>query len=141
MPRTSAAELLIKDSVIAPQRPDAPYDLTDAEAEEWRAIVASMPPTHFARGNYPLLAQLCRHIVASSRVGALLEACSKQKQIDTKQFTQLLALQDRQTRAIAYLSRTMRLTQQSIYRGEAKRVRPLNGQAAMMMLSANCLVG
>jgi chaperone required for assembly of F1-ATPase len=26
------------------QRPDAPYDLTDEQAEEWRAIVNRMPP-------------------------------------------------------------------------------------------------
>jgi hypothetical protein len=49
------------------QRPDAPYDLTGEESEEWRAIVQTMPADHFMRGNYPLLAQLCRHIV--QRVG------------------------------------------------------------------------
>jgi hypothetical protein len=32
-----------------PQRPDAPYDLADEEAEEWRAIVNTMSPDHFMR--------------------------------------------------------------------------------------------
>jgi hypothetical protein len=42
-------------------RPDAPYDLADAGAEVWRAIVASMPAEHFAPSHYPMLTQLCRH--------------------------------------------------------------------------------
>jgi hypothetical protein len=127
MPRTSTAELMIKPNVIETPRPDAPYDLTDAEAEEWRAIVASMPPEHFARGNYPLLAQLCRHIVSSSMVAALVASLGKEKQIDTKQLSHLLSLQDRETKTIIWLCKTMRLSQQAVYRGELKRVRPLNG--------------
>jgi hypothetical protein len=45
------------NGVIA-NRPDAPYTLTDAEADEWRAIVASMQPDYFQRSHYPMLSQL-----------------------------------------------------------------------------------
>jgi hypothetical protein len=33
------------------QRPDAPYDLSDEQADEWRAVVDAMPAGHFMRGN------------------------------------------------------------------------------------------
>ena len=59
--RKSMTDLMIDGSTSVIQRPDAPYDLTDAGADEWRAIVASMPPEHFARIHYPMLTQLCRH--------------------------------------------------------------------------------
>jgi hypothetical protein len=33
-------------------RPDAPYDVTDEEAEVWRTVVNSMPADHFIPANY-----------------------------------------------------------------------------------------
>ena len=129
MSRTSTAEIELAPHIVEQSRPDAPYDLTDAEPAEWRAIVASMPPTHFSRGNYPLLAQLCRHIVTSRQVAQLKDQCTKAKKIDAKLFTHLLSLQDKETKSIMYLCRSMRLTQQSIYRGELVGVRPLKGNA------------
>jgi hypothetical protein len=39
--------------------PLSAYTLTDAGADELRAIVASMQPEHFARIHYPMLTQLC----------------------------------------------------------------------------------
>ena len=70
--RPSMASLTVPDSSEFIQRPDAPYDLTDEQAEEWRAIVSTMDPGHFMRGNYPLLAQLCRHIVNARRLARLI---------------------------------------------------------------------
>ena len=32
------------------QRPDAPYDLTDEQVDEWRAVVNSLPADWFQRG-------------------------------------------------------------------------------------------
>ena len=81
--RTSMSELMIPENPTEiVQRPDAPYDLTDEESNEWRAIVASMPADHFMRGNYPILTQLCRHIVASRRVAQLIERAAKDKGFD-----------------------------------------------------------
>jgi len=48
--RVSMAALMVKDGLVAATpRPDAPYNLGDEEAEEWRAIVNSMPADHFIR--------------------------------------------------------------------------------------------
>jgi hypothetical protein len=73
------ASLMVPDNPTEiVQRPDAPYDLTDEQSEEWRAVV-TMPPDHFMRGNYALLSQLCRHVVSARRIAQLIEQCAKEK--------------------------------------------------------------
>jgi hypothetical protein len=111
--RPSIASLIVPDSpteII--QRPDAPYDLTDEQAEEWRAIVGTMDLGHFMRGNYPLLAQLCRHIVNARRIAQLIEQCVKEEEFDRKEYGILLQLEATESAAIMRLSCSMRLTQQ-----------------------------
>ena len=103
------------------QRPDAPYDLTIEQTEEWCAIVQTMPPDHFMRGNYPLLAQLCRHIVSSRRIAQLIEQVATEEVLDLKDLSALLQLQAAESAAIMRLSRSMRLTQQSIMRAETTK--------------------
>jgi len=115
------ASLMVPDSSEFIQRPDAPYDLTDEQAEEWRAIVGTMDPGHFMRGNYPLLAQLCRHIVNARRLAQLIEQCAKEKDFDRKEFGVLLQLEATESAAILRLSRSMRLTQQAVKRLETTR--------------------
>lgn len=121
--RKSIAALSVTSSPLeSVQRPDAPYDLTDVEADEWRAIVSSLPADWFDRGNFPLLTQLCRHVSAARRVAQLIEQAAASKDFDRKEFIELLARQEAESRAISALLRSMRLTQQSIMRAEtAKR--------------------
>jgi len=123
--RKSIADLMIDGSTAVIQRPDAPYTLTDAEADEWRAIVASMPPEHFARIHYPMLTQLCRHKVQSDRVAQLIEAVCKQKKVCRAEYAALLAMQAVETSAIIRLQRSMRLTHQALYRAESAKPRPV----------------
>jgi len=119
------SELMIDGSTSVIQRPDAPYTLTDAEADEWRAIVASMQPEHFSRVHYPMLTQLCRHKVQSDRIGQLIEKCAtKNKAFNRAEYASLLAMQATETSSIIRLMRSMRLTQQSLYRGETAKLRP-----------------
>jgi hypothetical protein len=127
--RKSAAELVIANAILA-SRPDAPYSLTDAEADEWRAIVASMQPEYFARTHYPMLSQLCRHIVASNRVAQLIESVCRRRKLDRTELTSLLAMQAAETAAIVRLSRQLRLTHQSLYRADSKKQRPVTGFSA-----------
>jgi hypothetical protein len=95
--------------------------LTSEEADEWLAIVNTMPANHFMRGNFPLLAQLCRHIVTSRRVAQLINQAAKDKDFDRKEFGALLQLQATESAAITRLSRSMRLTQQSVMRAETTK--------------------
>jgi len=82
------------------QRPDAPYDLTDEQADEWRAVVNTMPAGHFMRANYALLGQYCRHVVAARRVAQLINQAAKKKEFDRKEFGALLQLQATESAAI-----------------------------------------
>jgi hypothetical protein len=114
-----AALMVPESSTEIIQRPDAPYDLTDEQAEEWRAVVNAMPPDHFMRGNYALLSQLCRHVVSARRVAQLIEQAAKKKTLDRKEFAALLQLQTTESASITRLLRSMRLTQQSVMRPES----------------------
>ncbi|QIG93486.1 hypothetical protein [Bradyrhizobium sp. 6(2017)] len=105
------------------QRPDAPYELTDEEADEWRAVVGAMPADHFMRGNFALLSQYCRHVIAARRVAQLIGQVLEQGDFDRKEFGALLQLQVTETAAITRLLRSMRLTQQSVLRAETKHPR------------------
>jgi hypothetical protein len=112
------------NGVIA-NRPDAPYTLTDTEADEWHAIVASMQPDYFQRSHYPMLSQLCRHIVTSNRVAQLIETTCKQKKLNREELASLLVLQGKESAAIVGLCRQLRLSHQSIYRADSTKQRPV----------------
>ena len=73
MPRKSMDDLILQQGGLAamPQRPEAPHELGDEAAAEWRKIVKCMPPQHFIRANYPILVQLCRHIIEARKVAQL----------------------------------------------------------------------
>ncbi len=116
------AELMVPAALAEVMlRPHAPDDLTVEQSEEWHAIVNTMPADHFMRSNYPLLAQLCRHIVAARRVAHLVERVANEKVLDLKDLSALLQLQAAESASITRLSRSMRLTQQSIMRAETTR--------------------
>ena len=115
--RTSAASQEI--AAIAPvqslQRPDAPYDLTDEQAEEWWAVVNRMPADWFPRETHALLAQFCRHVVSSRHVAQLIAKAEKAKTLDIDHYNKLLAMQEREGRALSSLATRMRLSQQGTY--------------------------
>lgn len=122
--RQSAAALTIAPQIETVQRPDAPYDLTDEQTEEWRGIVGSLPADWFERGNYANLAQLCRHVVAARRIAQLIEQVCSGPEIDRGEFVELLKRQEAESKVINALLRSMRLTQQSVMRAEtAKRTK------------------
>jgi hypothetical protein len=54
--RKSAAELSVIVSPLNARRSPPPSELTDEQAEEWRAIVGRMPPGWFTREHFALLA-------------------------------------------------------------------------------------
>jgi hypothetical protein len=75
----------------------------------------------FMRGNYALLSQYCRHVVAARRVAQLINLAAKEKEFDRKEFGALLQLQATESAAITRLLRSMRLTQQSVLRAETTK--------------------
>jgi len=105
------AMMLMEGGLVAiPPPPDAPYDLTDEQAEEWRKIVNCMPPGYFIPANFPVFAQLCRHIDASHKVANLLRSFSQRSK---KRESLNLRIYIDESLSIARLSLALRLTHQA----------------------------
>ena len=129
----SMTTLMIDGSTTTIQRPDAPYDLTDAAADVWKAIVESMPADHFAPSHYPILSQYCRHKVESNRISQLIEQLCKtpegsKRVFNLTEYNLLTTMQGRESTALNRLARSMRLTHQALYRADSPKSRPLLGQ-------------
>jgi len=122
------AELVVGPVVI--NRPEPPYQLTDVEADVWRMIVGAMPADHFAPSHFPLMIQLCRHVVTSDRVKLLIEQLCKKKQLDCDRLQALLAMQTSESSSIVRLMRSLRLSPQSVIRAESAKLRPMSAALA-----------
>ena len=124
--RESAASKAVRapsdNAVEIVGRPEAPSDLTDEQAQEWRSIVALLPADYFPRESHALLTSYCRHTAAQRKIAMLIDAMEGPETpfcIDT--YDKLLKMQDRESRTVAALMRAMRLTQQSKYDKSKKR--------------------
>ena len=123
--RKSAASLEVSAPITGAietiQRPDAPYDLTDEQAQEWWAVVNRMPADWFPRETHGMLSQYCRHIVAARRVAQLISKVEKAKKLDVEEYDRLLKMQEREGRAISSLATRMRISQQATIRAESAK--------------------
>lgn len=125
--KQSVAALSVAGPVGVTLRPDAPYDLTDEQADEWRAVVARLPADWFPRETWPLLSQYCRHVVAGRRVAQLLAKMETgPDDFDVAAYDKLLSMQEREGRAMSSLATRMRLTQQTTY--DPKKKKPLEAK-------------
>jgi hypothetical protein len=111
----AASEVVSTHPIQATQRPDAPYELTDEEAQEWWAIVDSLPADWFTRETYPLLAQYCKHVIASRRVSQIIRKLESEDSLSIKEYAEALKMQRHESAAIATLATKMRIAQQSTY--------------------------
>jgi hypothetical protein len=116
-----AALMLPAPDIEVVKRPDAPYDLTDEQAQEWWAIVNRLPADWFPRETHGVLTQLCRHIVNARRVAQLIEVVLKAEKMDLGQYEALLKMQAKESGVIASLSTKLRITQQATVRAERAR--------------------
>jgi hypothetical protein len=117
--RKPASELQIVDnsSVLAIPRAEPPQELSADEAIEWRAYTNRMPADYFGREHYPLLVQLCRHIVSCRHLDQLIGECS-----DSKEYMKLLSTRANETRTINMLLRSMRMTHQANVKAEMSSI-------------------
>jgi len=104
--RKSSAEL----SVIGPRglvqvdRPKPPVELSDEQADEWRAVVNQQPAERFTREMHGLLSAHCRHVVALRRIGQLIDETERSEEFDLDNYDRLLKMQERESRCIASLA-------------------------------------
>jgi phage terminase small subunit len=117
--RKSAASLSVVASLpAAMQRPEPPEDLSSEQAEEWRAVVARMPAGWFTRETHQVLATYCRHVVNARRLAAAIEDFKPAWLADDdglKRYDKLLAMADREGKALTMTATRLRLTPQARY--------------------------
>ena len=122
--RKSAASAEV--SVIAGtfgQRPEPLPELSDEEAEIWRATVASEAADFFTtaalRG---MLADYCRHRASADKVSEVINVFKAdwlKNDEGAKRYHSLLKMRDLETRAAADKATKLRLTNQSRYTPQA----------------------
>jgi hypothetical protein len=116
--RKSAAELAIigLGGLETRRRLDAPADLSTEQAKVWRGVVNSLPADWFSPGSAPVLAALCRHVVAGRRVAGWIARLEEaQDGLDEERWFKLLARQEAESKMVAALATRLRLTPQSRY--------------------------
>jgi hypothetical protein len=118
-----------KSTVLAIPRAQAPDELNDEEAAEWRAVTNRMPADYFGREHYPTLVQLCRHTIAARRIAQLIEQHLGGEEINPLVYIKLLRAQKEETTAIVLCERTMRLTHQSNVPANVSRTPPVTVDA------------
>lgn len=128
--RKGAASLSVisAQGVEATARPDPSPDLTEEQADEWKAIVNCLPADWFKRENISLLAQYCRHVIASRHVGQLVTEMETDEgdKFSLESYDKILKMQEREGRAISSLATRMRLTQQSRWTAEGTGTKDRN---------------
>jgi hypothetical protein len=107
--------------------PDPPPGLTAEQAALWKTILCSKPPDWFDQSNLPLLTALVRHITTYERLCEQIERYGVEdiEQIDT--VNKLLAMRDREGKAMASMATKLRLTIQSKYEPERAKNIALRG--------------
>ena len=114
--RPSRASLQVVPFRTEPEarRPDPPADLTGDQAKVWRDIVESLPADWVSKANAPLMAGFCRHVTAARRVARLLEVEEASDAFNLANYGQLLAMQERETRALSTLATKMRIARSTV---------------------------
>jgi hypothetical protein len=118
--RVSSAEL----AIIGPigietiRRPEAPDELTEEQAHEWRAVVNRLSPDWFPRETHPLLVQHCRLVIRARRLSQLVDAAEEDDEFDPAEYRALVRAEQNVTRALATLAVKMRLSQSTTMRPE-----------------------
>ena len=134
--RKSAASLAVISGkgIETVRRPDAPDELTEEQAAEWKAVVNRLPADWFPRETFPMLAQYCRHVISARRVSEMIRGLedliinngdgdtpgvAALKAAET--LDRLLKMQEREGRALSSLATRMRITQQATYDKSKKK--------------------
>jgi hypothetical protein len=121
--RASAASLSVIQGggVQVITRPKPPEELTSEQSDEWVAVVNRLPAEWFQRETHGMLAQYCRHVVASRRVAELIATVESSGEMDIEQYDRLLKMQEREGRALSSLATRMRLSQQTTFDKSKKK--------------------
>lgn len=119
--RKSAASLSVVGQVTTLTRVAPPRDLTDGQRAIWLATVNSKPAEWFGDEHVPMLVEYVRHIETANALTQQIEAFEPEWMKDDdglKRYDKLTKMRAREAGVINTLARSMRLTQQAMYRAD-----------------------
>ena len=114
--RKSSASLAIVPVSLEARRLAPPEHLAEKAAQVWRDTVSAMPGGWFDRAHEPMLSAYCRHVVTASRLTGLVDGFEDawlSEDGGLQRLDKLMAMRERESRAVVMCARAMRLTQQS----------------------------
>jgi hypothetical protein len=115
--RKSAAALAVV-AHLTDHRPPPLEGLTDEQADEWTAVVRRLPSDYFPRECHQLLAAFCCHVSSFRVLSASIDEFKSEWTVSDeglKRYGDLLALREREGRALSSLATRLRITPQSRY--------------------------
>jgi hypothetical protein len=113
--RKSAASLAVV-TPITDHRPAPPPGLNEEQTAEWTAIVQRLPDGYFPRECHGLLSAYCKHVSAFRLLSTSIDSFQPAWLADDdglKRYGGLLALREREGRALSSLATRLRITPQS----------------------------
>jgi hypothetical protein len=121
MPRRSAAELEMIETVLDQPRLEPPAEFTPEQRADWAAIVGTYAPSHFGGDSRPLLIELVTHLALSRHIAQQLDemrharlnlATRRGAQVRST-YAELVRMAQHESRLIMSLSTKLRLTHSS----------------------------
>jgi hypothetical protein len=119
--RKSAASLSVAGVVTTISRVAPPQALTDRQRGIWLATVNSKPAEWFGDEHVPMLVEYVRHIETADLLTQQIEEFDPEWLKDDdglKRLDRLTGMRAREAGLINTLARSMRLTQQAVYRAD-----------------------
>src|SRR6476620_1705034 len=104
---------------VGPNRLRPPFELTDAQRSLWLATVNSRPSEWFGPEHVPLLVLYVKHAATADMLTRQIEAFDPkwlEDEAGIKRMNALTSMRAREAQCMKSLARSMRLTQQSLYR-------------------------
>ena len=113
--RKGALSVVHESGVSVEDRPDPLPELTPEQRIVWIQTVNALPAEWFPEETHNVLAQYCRHAVASRHVSQMIDQMESGGEIDVTTYDKLLKMQERESRILVSLATKMRITQQATY--------------------------
>jgi hypothetical protein len=109
---------LVADVAPASRRmpPKPPTELTDGQADVWRAVVCHLRGDWVPPAGFPVLVEYCRHVCRARLLQSQIEAFAVEwtsVEGGLERFDRLLSMADRETKSVIACARALRLTPSS----------------------------
>lgn len=118
------AKNVVSLGIAGPERPEPPAHLTEAQSEEWRAVVDACPADWFPRETHGALESYCRHTVAEREIDQMVEDL-KGMELGPAEIIggldKLYKMRERESRAAVSCATKLRITNQALTNHKTSR--------------------